>query len=64
MNKRSLRFHVESNDLFGTVATLVDLVRQEAEKSGYRKRHGQSLRRVRDALVYLQRNYRIVAGLD
>jgi hypothetical protein len=62
MNRRSLRFHVKSNDLFGTVATVVDLVRQEAEKSGFRKRHGHSLRRVRDALVYLQRNYRIVDG--
>jgi hypothetical protein len=42
MNKRSLRFHVRSNDLFGTVATVVDLVRQEAEKSGYRKVHSRA----------------------
>jgi hypothetical protein len=62
MDKRSLQFHVESNDLFGTVATVLDSMRQEVEKSGFRGRHSQLLRRVRDTLVYLQEHYRVVDG--
>jgi hypothetical protein len=61
-DRESLEFHIAANDFFGTAATVLDLVRQDLEKSGYRKRHGHSLRRVRDTLVYLQRNYRIVDG--
>ena len=65
MDRRSLRFHVRSDDLFGTVATVLDSMRQEVEKSGYRRaRHSRLLRHLRDTLVYLQEHYRVVAGKD
>ena len=58
--QESLQFHIHSNDLFGTLATEIDLLRQDAEAHGYTRRHGQALRRLRDDLVYLQRGFCII----
>ena len=32
MNKKSLEFHVKSDDYFGTLATILGLIRQNIEK--------------------------------
>jgi hypothetical protein len=58
MNEASLQFHIEANDYFGTLATVLDLVSQDLRKKGHR-RHAETLRRLRDNLVYLQRSHRI-----
>jgi hypothetical protein len=58
MRQDSLTFHVRENDYFGTLATVLDLLRQEMLKQGY-SRHTEALLRLRDDLVYLQRSYRI-----
>jgi hypothetical protein len=58
MTERSLQFHIKANDYFGTVATVLDLVRQDLDRRGY-KPHGCTLSRLRDDLAYLQRSYRI-----
>lgn len=52
MTETSLQFHVKANDYFGTVATVLDLVRQDLDRRGY-KPHGCTLSRLRDDLVYL-----------
>jgi hypothetical protein len=61
MTEESIQFHIRSNDYFGTLATVLDLLRQDAQR-GYTERHDATLQRLRDDLVYLQRHCRIVAN--
>ena len=58
MSKRSLKFHIQANDYFGTLATVLDLVRQDLRRKGDRG-NATTLLRLRDNLVYLQRSHRI-----
>jgi hypothetical protein len=58
MNEASLQFHIEANDYFGTLATVLDLVSQDLRKKGHRS-NAETLLRLRDNLVYLQQGYRI-----
>jgi len=58
MKKASLQFHIKKNDFFGTVATVLDLLRQDLDRRGY-KPHAGTLSRLRDDLVYLQHSHRI-----
>jgi hypothetical protein len=58
MTEESLEFHIEKNDLFGTLATVLDLVSQDLRKKGHPS-HAETLLRQRDRLMYLQRGYRI-----
>jgi len=59
MTEESLNFHIRSNDYFGTLATVLDLLRQDARR-GYRPDHDRLFLRVRDDLVILQTRWRIV----
>jgi hypothetical protein len=59
MHQAALQFHIEQNDYFGTVATVLDLVSQNLRKKGD-LRNTETLLRLRDRLMYLQREYRIV----
>jgi hypothetical protein len=36
MNEASLQFHIEENDYFGTLATVLDLVSQDLRNKGHR----------------------------
>jgi hypothetical protein len=58
MDEVSLQFHIEENDYFGTLATVLDLVSQDLRKKG-ELRHAESLLGLRDPLMHLQREYRI-----
>ena len=60
MKKRAYNsiFHIEKNDCFGTLATVLDLVSQDLRKKGHRS-NAETLRRLRDRLMYLQQGYRI-----
>ena len=58
MNEASLQFHIQENDLFGTLATVLDLVSQDLRKKGHAT-NAETLLRRRDRLMYLQRGYRI-----
>jgi hypothetical protein len=58
MTEESLQFHIEQNDCFGTLATVLDLVSQDLRRKGNRS-HAMRLRRLRDGLMYLQKGYRI-----
>ena len=55
MSQDSLQFH------FGTLATVLDLVRQDLARRRYH-RHAQTLGSLRDDLLYLQQSYRIENG--
>ena len=62
-NKKIL-FHVNEDDYFGTLATILDLIRQEDEKalkeiSNTIKKRDRELKKLRDDLVHLQKNYKI-----
>jgi hypothetical protein len=35
MNEASLQFHIKENDYFGTLAIVLDLVRQDLDRRGY-----------------------------
>lgn len=59
MTQDSLEFHIRSEDLFGTLATEIDLLRQDAEAHGYTRMHDAALQRLRDDLIYLQQGFRI-----
>jgi hypothetical protein len=52
-DEKSVKFHVESNDYFGTLATVLSLWQQEKKwpESGYKEIH--------DDLMNLQKNYSI-----
>jgi hypothetical protein len=58
MTESSIQFHIEKNDFFGTLATVIDLVSQDLQKNG-QNRNAEILQRLRDNLVYLQRSHRI-----
>jgi hypothetical protein len=58
MNEASLQFHIEKNDFFGTLATVLDLVSQDLRKKAHLN-NTETLLRQRDRLMYLQREYRI-----
>jgi hypothetical protein len=57
MNKKEIEFHIESGDYFGTLATILDLMRQDVAIGGYKKTSEKLLIGVRDDLVYLQAHY-------
>ncbi len=58
MPQDSLTFHIQENDYFGTLATVLDCLRQDLDRREYR-RHAKTLASLRDELMYLQRRYRI-----
>jgi len=59
MNKKNkaLQFHIEQGDYFGTLATILDLMRQGIMKESDKDRILQAL--VND-LVYLQNHFKII----
>jgi hypothetical protein len=58
MSEKGLKFHIKENDYFGTLATVLDLIRQDLRRKGDSS-HATRLRRLRDGLIYLQQGYRI-----
>ena len=63
MTESSIQFHIENNDYFGTLATVIDLVSQDLQKNG-QNRNAEILQRLRDNLVYLQHSHRIAKLRD
>ncbi len=57
---RNIHFHIRGDDYFGTLATRVDLARQDIGRRGYKREHDETLETWRDELVHLQENYTIV----
>ena len=61
--QRGLEFHIEINDYFGTLATVLDLSRQTLGQSAREREVSSYLAKNVDDLMYLQRNYKIVKAL-
>jgi len=63
MDRKQIKRHIKAEDYFGTLATVLDLARQELEQNKKRPNPNwqiKLLKNLRDNLVYLQENYRIV----
>jgi hypothetical protein len=56
---KSIESHVAADDYFGTLATILDLLMQDMEKSGRKQANKTLLKRLRDDLLHLQRDYQI-----
>jgi hypothetical protein len=49
--------HIEADDYFGTLATILDLITQEKKK--VEKGQNKILQKLKNDLIYLQKNYKI-----
>ena len=58
--RKNIKFHIKEDDYFASLATVLDLLRQSADTMGYKQRDSETLEKVRDDLIYLQRYYKIV----
>ncbi|MBU4421575.1 hypothetical protein L6259_01785 [Candidatus Parcubacteria bacterium] len=58
IRRKNIKFHIKSDDYFGTLATVADLMKQE--KKELEDRHNKFLENLKDDLIYLQKNYKIV----
>jgi len=67
-DKKRIEFHIESGDYFGTLATVLSLVRQSID-SGFRNGSAPNacakvLKRLESDLLYLQNHYEIIERED
>jgi len=60
MSKKSLKFHINSSDYFGTLATILSLVRQTIGNKKSIDNNIKTLDNIEKDLMYLQQNYKIV----
>jgi hypothetical protein len=60
-DEKSTKFHVENNDYFGTIATVLSLMKQEINKSGLLNiaAFNKTLKNIEKDLLFLQKNYQI-----
>jgi len=60
-DEASTRFHVEQDDYFGTIATIISLIRQKIEKNpaAYAPDFKAALLNLEHDLTWLQTNYQI-----
>lgn len=59
MSKESIEFHVKNNDYFGTLATVLSLVRQTINNKGSQKTNIKTLNNLEQDLMNLQKGYKI-----
>ena len=59
MSKKSVEFHIKSDDYFGTLATVLDLIKQQIFSDKKSKLKDAIELKVLE-LLYLQKNYQIV----
>lgn len=57
MSKKSLKFHIKSDDYFGTLATVLSLAEETILKN---KKHKTIFKRLIKDLMYLQKEYKVV----
>lgn len=56
MNK-NIQFHISSQDYFATLATILDLLRQDLELDNGRPKDLNLLRKLSAELIYMQNNF-------
>lgn len=57
MSQKSIKFHIKVGDYFGTLATVLSLIKQTPESIN---KHIRSLDKLEKDLVFLQNNFKIV----
>ena len=58
--KKSLKFHIDSDDYFGTLASTLYLVKQNMDKhKEIINQDSERLDRIKNELMFLQANYKI-----
>jgi len=57
MSCKSIKFHIRNNDYFGTLSTILCLIKQTPENL---KKHIKSLDKLEKDLIFLQKEYKIV----
>jgi hypothetical protein len=57
MKHKSLKFHIKSDDYFGTLATIISLIKQDFEVNLYFDKYIEVLDNVEKDLIFLQKNY-------
>lgn len=57
----SVKFHVASDDYFGTIATVISLLKQQSKKDGLKKTAilDKAFQNLEKDLMFLQKNYQI-----
>ena len=51
---KKLKYHIQTGDYFGTLATVLDLMNQTSEKTN------KKVQEIKEDLLLLQKNYKIV----
>ena len=59
MSLKSVKFHIENNDYFGTVATTLSIVRQNIDNVNCQKEDIKALNNIEKDLLYLQKKFTI-----
>ena len=60
MSKKSAEFHIKSRDYFGTLATVLSLIKQTIEARRSIDNNIKTLDNIEKDLMYLQKEYKIV----
>jgi hypothetical protein len=60
MSQKSVKFHIESGDYFGTLATVLSLIEQTIGDSKLKRANVKTLNHLEKDLLFLQRGYTIV----
>lgn len=60
-DEASVKFHVKNNDYFGTIASILSLIKQELKKDGCADAavFEKIFKNLEDDLLFLQKNYHI-----
>jgi len=60
-DEKSVRFHIKSDDYFGTIATVLSLIRQQIKKDACQNADvlSRTLNNIEKDLMFLQNNYQI-----
>ena len=60
-DEASVKFHIKSDDYFGTIATVLGLIKQQIKKDGCDNAAvlNKTLKNLENDLMFLQRNYEI-----
>lgn len=60
-DEASVKFHIKSDDYFGTIATVLDLIKQQIKKDSRPDAAvlNKTLKNLKDDLMFLQNNYEI-----
>ena len=60
MSQKSVKFHIDSGNYFGTLATVLSLIKQTIGDSKFKRASVRTFSHLEKDLMFLQTNYTIV----